>query len=118
MAMVIVVFLGVGLTFAVGKVTAMQRGTNVHTLAISQLRSELQSDGFTNGCAVSSSTTTALSLTVASGQTLASVSKACTSAASSVTVGGTVKSVQVPHVVFTVTDSNLLGSGNSLVLTN
>ena len=117
-ATAIVIFLGYGLTYGVSKVTVAQRGTNVHTLTIAQLRSKLQTDGFTNGCTVNSTTSSTPSITVATGQTLNSVSKSCTSAASNVTVGTTVKSVQVPHVVFTVTDSTLLGSGNSLVLTN
>jgi hypothetical protein len=118
----IVSILGIGMGFATAKAASMQRFTNVETLALLQLRTNLQSSGFTTGCDKSTNTpnTTTPSITIAAGASLATVSKSCTVASRIVSVNGTAStiSVLVPQITFTVTDSDKLGNGNTLTLQN
>lgn len=121
---VLMAIIGLGLVYATSRAAVSQRHTNVQNLAVNRLRTLLQDDGISDGCATGGGSKTSLKLTLTPSVELKDVEKTCVVVPTTLTlkhggaVVGTPKIVSLPQVVFSVTDSAQLGSDTALTLGN
>jgi hypothetical protein len=116
-AILLMTIVGLAITYNLAKGTLQQGKLNAQISALNEIRGEVQSSGMNSNCTTTnSSTNTTIKLSTANSSAQSTLTRSCTLTQLSVTVSATTKTVLLPSVSYSVTDSRL--GASSLLLQN
>lgn len=116
-AVLLMTIVGLAITYNLAKGTLQQGKLNAQISTLNEIRGEVQSSGMNSNCTTTnSSANTTIRLSTANSSAQSTLTRSCTLTLMNITVSATTKTVLLPVVSYSVTDSRL--GSNSLLLQN